>query len=40
MRRPIEEQKGNLNKISVTRRFDLETKIQILMFFSVGAYRN
>lgn len=40
MRRPIEEQNGNLNKVSVTRRFNLEAKIQTLMFFSVGAYRN
>lgn len=40
MRRPLEEQNGNLNKVSVTRRFDLKAKIQTLMFFSVGAYRN
>lgn len=40
MRRPLEEQNGNLNKVSVTRRFDLEAEIQTLMFFTVGAYRN
>lgn len=40
MKRPVEEQNGNLNKVSVTRRFDLEAEIQTLMFFIVGACRN
>jgi len=40
VRRPVEKQNGNLYKVFVTRRFDLEAKMQTLMFFSVGAYRN
>lgn len=36
----MEEQNGNLNKVFVTSRFGFEAKIQPLVFFSVGAYRN